>query len=448
MEQREKAIIVGGGIAGKLFARVLSDFFKEVIILEKDQEPGGPVARKGAPQGEHLHALLHAGEYGLESLFPGINDRFVFGGAVKIDSTKDLAWFHHGVWKLRFGGEFTSTLQTRPHLEWQIEQLTKQIKNISYLYNHTVKDFLYSQEENRIYGVTIKGPDSSITDITGDIVVDASGVSSFSNRWLGQYGYTIPEEKVRIGLSYISKDYELPKEKRDWTIKLIYPSPPHDKIGGTISKVENDRYKVTLMGYGNEIKDKEVLASEHAFQELSAKLPRPDIFKELKIGKALSPATIYRVPHIIWRRFDKTKNLPKGLLLAGDTVCRIDPVFGQGMTIATLQALALKRQLEKQPGFFSDDTERIFQKKAAKIIKPVWNMVISEDFRYPFVKGKKPPGLGIQQWYTKQIFLLSSQNQNVYRRFITVMNLVKPAAVLFAPSVVYHVLKQGFRKKE
>src|SRR6476660_9558835 len=102
MFSRNKAIIIGGGIAGKLAVRVLSDFFKEVVIIEQDQEPEGPFPRKGVRQGEHLHALLHAGQYGLEELFPGITEKFYASGAVKINSTKDLAWFHHGVWKLRF----------------------------------------------------------------------------------------------------------------------------------------------------------------------------------------------------------------------------------------------------------------------------------------------------------------------------------------------------------
>lgn len=132
MSSNNSVIIIGGGISGKLAARVLSDYFKEVIILEQDKETEGPIPRKGARQGEHLHALLHAGQYGLEELFPGITEKFYSSGAVKINSTKDLAWFHHGVWKLRFDGGYTTALQTRPHLEWHIEQYIKRIPNVSY----------------------------------------------------------------------------------------------------------------------------------------------------------------------------------------------------------------------------------------------------------------------------------------------------------------------------
>jgi 2-polyprenyl-6-methoxyphenol hydroxylase-like FAD-dependent oxidoreductase len=152
VSSKNTAIIIGGGISGKLAARVLSDHYKKVIILERDQEQVGPSPRKGAPQGEHLHALLHAGESGLEELFPGISEHFYHSGAVKINSTIDLAWFHHGAWKLRYDGGYSTTLQTRPHLEWHIDQYIKRIPNVVFYYNQVVQDLLYNEEQNQIIG--------------------------------------------------------------------------------------------------------------------------------------------------------------------------------------------------------------------------------------------------------------------------------------------------------
>ena len=344
MSNREKAIIIGGGISGKLAGRILSDFFKEVIILEQDQEAEGPFPRKGARQGEHLHALLHAGQYGLEELFPGITEKFSSSGALKINSTKDLAWFHHGVWKLRFDGGYSTILQTRPHLEWHIEQYIKRIPNVSIHYNQVVKNYVYNAEENRVCGVEIKNLDHSIKTLTADIIVDASGAGSFTTSWLNNIGINIPHEKVEIGLTYFSKTFHLPdNQTRDWLIKIVYPNPPYEKIGGTISKVEGEQYIVTLNGYQNEIQEKEVLMNDNGFLELSKKLPKLDIYNEIKEGTPLSKTSIYRVPQIIWKRIEKVKQLPKGLLLMGDTICRIDPVFGQGMSIAILEALTLQK---------------------------------------------------------------------------------------------------------
>ena len=445
MLHREKAVIVGGGISGKLAARVLSEIFQEVIILERDTEPNGPSPRKGAPQGEHIHALLFAGANGLEELFPGITEKFTASGAVKIDSTQDVAWFHHGVWKLRFVGDYTTILQTRPHLEWHIEQYLKRIPNVTIQYNQNVQNFIYSEEENRITGVEIIDGSDSIKTINADLIVDASGVSSLSTRWLNKREVHIPEEKVKIDLSYFTKTLQLPdNNNRDWSIKLVYPTPPFEKIGGGISKVEGNRYLVTFMGYHNEINEKEILKSDNSFIEIAKKLPKLDIFEELKDATALSRTSIFRVPNITWRRFDKVDHLPNGLLTIGDTICRIDPFFGQGISIAVLEALALKKLITNQNQSNQKMIES-FHQQAAKIISPIWNMVITEDFRYPATTGKKPAGLSIQQWYAKNIFHLSSENKEIYNSFIKVMHLLRPTSTLMQPNIIKSVMKGTFK---
>jgi hypothetical protein len=89
----------------------------------------------------------------------------------------------------------------------------------------------------------------------------------------------------------------------------------------------------------------------------------------------------------------------------------------------------------------------VFHKKAAKIISPIWNMVITEDFRYSATTGKPPFGLFIQQWYAKKIFLLSSQNKEVYDAFVKVMNLVRPISSLMTPRIIKNVLLHTLWKK-
>jgi 2-polyprenyl-6-methoxyphenol hydroxylase-like FAD-dependent oxidoreductase len=195
LKRRKKVIIIGGGMAGKLAARVLSDVFQEVIILERDSKTISPTPRNGVPQGQHIHALLHAGEHGLEKLFPGITECFHSSGAVKINSTKDLAWFHHGVWKFRYDGGYTTTLQTRPHLEWHIDQYIHNIPNVKVLYNHSVNKYLYNDQENRIIGVEAADGNNSMATLNADLVVDASGASSLSSRWF----------KARVSLFRLKK---------------------------------------------------------------------------------------------------------------------------------------------------------------------------------------------------------------------------------------------------
>lgn len=447
MTEKNKAIIIGGGIAGKLAARVLSDYFREIIILEKDPQSLEVTPRKGARQGEHLHALLHAGQYGLEELFPGITEKFYGSGAIKINSTMDLTWFHHGGWKLRYDGGYTTTLQTRPHLEYHMEQYIEQIPNITYQYQVTVKNFLYQIDDNRVTGVKIQLSNNKSTEqLYADLVVDTSGSASLTSTWLEKAKITVPQEKLDIGLTYVSQKFKLPENpKRDWKIKLIYPNPPQEKVGGTISKVEGDQYIVTIIGYLNTISGKEIIKREDGFLELTRTLPKQDIYHELLNATSLKKPAIYRVPQIKWKRIDKVKGFPNGLLLMGDTICRIDPVFGQGMSIAVLEALALRNILQEQK-VSMQQVITSYHKKVARIIAPIWKMVITEVFRYPAITGKKPPELKIQQWYAKQVYLLSIERRDVYDSFIKVMNLVEPITFLMKPKIISSVLKRIFVK--
>lgn len=61
-----RAVVIGAGMAGLLAARVLTNAFDEVTILERDSFPEEPVARRGVPQGRHVHVMLLAGKATLE----------------------------------------------------------------------------------------------------------------------------------------------------------------------------------------------------------------------------------------------------------------------------------------------------------------------------------------------------------------------------------------------
>ncbi|WP_246277247.1 hypothetical protein [Neobacillus endophyticus] len=144
---------------------------------------------------------------------------------------------------------------------------------------------------------------------------------------------------------------------------------------------------------------------------------------------------------------DKVKKLPDGLLIMGDSICRLDPVFGQGMSKAILEALALKELLHGPNQSFRKIITQ-FYKQSAKIISPIWNMVITEDFRYRETMGKKPIGLSFQQWYAKNIFILSSKNQEIYDSFIRVMNLISPASILMKPKILRSVFLRSIYKSK
>src|SRR5687767_13769611 len=80
-QESERAIIIGGSMAGLFAAPLLADFYPEVLILERDTLPERAAHRKGVPQGRHAHALLAQGQQRLEEFFPGLTESLTAWGA-------------------------------------------------------------------------------------------------------------------------------------------------------------------------------------------------------------------------------------------------------------------------------------------------------------------------------------------------------------------------------
>ena len=138
---RTHVIIVGAGVAGLLAARVLSNHFKSVTIIERDALRAQPEPRKGVPQGHHVHGLLAKGQEILAQLFPGLISALNAGGGVSVDMGNDCRWHHHGVWKNRFHSGIEGMLCTRPYLEWHITNRVTALNNVR-LVNATVERLL------------------------------------------------------------------------------------------------------------------------------------------------------------------------------------------------------------------------------------------------------------------------------------------------------------------
>jgi 2-polyprenyl-6-methoxyphenol hydroxylase-like FAD-dependent oxidoreductase len=85
MVQRwDRVIVVGAGMGGLLFARVLADWATQVLVLERDSLPDDSEPRAGVPQGRHLHALLAGGCRAMESMLPGFVSDLRAVGAVEV----------------------------------------------------------------------------------------------------------------------------------------------------------------------------------------------------------------------------------------------------------------------------------------------------------------------------------------------------------------------------
>ena len=438
----KKAVVIGGSIAGLLAARILSDFFEEVFIIEKDQKNEKDLTRTGVPQGSHGHALLKSGEEILSELFPGIVEELIADGSVKSDFTSKMAWNHHGSWKMKFHAGVSIIQQSRPFLEWHIKRRLAMIPNINFLTGTKVHELHINSDSNKVIGVALQQEGALATFHEADFVVDASGAGSSASNWLKQLGFETPKKtEVSVNLFYASRIYSsLSSNNEDWGNLLVYPNPPLQNRGGSISPIENGRWMVTLLGYGVQQPPR----NGDEFLQYAQSLEQPDVYEAIKNAEPETDVSIYRFPALRRFHYEKLKRIPNGLIVLGDAFCRIDPVFGQGMSIAALEAIALKKELEKAQHNntfhqISKNTHRAF----SKIIDVPWLIALAEDFRFTHTSGAKPIGLPLLQWYVKRVILACATNQKVYKRLINVLQLKAHPISLFNPSTLKAVF---FRK--
>ncbi|MGH0429770.1 FAD-dependent monooxygenase [Bacillus hominis] len=432
-----KAIVIGGSIAGKLIAKALSTSFKEVIILEAGEKWDGEASRKRVPQSNHPHVLLKGGEKAIEELFPTITNELIEAGSIVNNFTRDLKWHQFGLWKQSFTGEVHMIQQSRPMLESHIQKRIEQISNITTKYEMLVERLLIDENRNKVCGVKVKCLDIGVhEEVHADIVVDASGFGSKSIEWLREYNIEVQEEKVRIDLFYATRLFKLKEnEKLDCCNILMSPSFPENPYGVLIQTIEDDRYFVTFSGYANE----KAPQTDDEFYNFAENLSIRHVIDFLNRAEAITDIKTYKIPFQVRRRFDLVTNMPEGLLIVGDAHCRFDPVFGQGVSVAAMEAHQLQQLLQGRKKLDKTFTQQ-FYKKAANIIQTPWEMTTTEISRHPQLKRELTMKQNFQLWYTKQIYRLSASDSDVYIRLVRVMNLIRSPFHLFHPKVVLAVL--------
>lgn len=432
-----KAIVIGGSMAGKFAAKALSTSFKEVIILEVGDKWDGKASRKRVPQSDHPHVLLKGGEKAIEELFPTITNELIKAGSIINNFTRDLKWHQFGLWKQPFIGEVHMIQQSRPLLEWHIQKRIDQISNITITYKTLVNGLLVDGKLNKVCGVKVKYLETGMQEeVHADIVIDASGFGSKSMEWLREYEIEVQEEKVRIDLFYATKMFQLKEnEELDCCNMLMSPSFPENPYGVLIQTIEDNRYFVTFSVYANE----KAPQTDDEFYDFAENLSISNVTDFLNKAEGITDIKTYKIPYQVRRRFDLVNNVPEGLLVVGDAQCRFDPVFGQGVSVAAMEAHQLQLLLQSRKQLDKTFTQQ-FYKKTADIIEIPWDMTTTEISRHPQLKRELTTKQKFQLWYTKQIYRLSASDSDVYIRLVRVMNLIRSPFHLFHPKVLLAVL--------
>lgn len=432
------AIVIGGSMAGLLTARILSNHFTQVLLLERDKINDQPEARKGQPHTRHLHALLAKGLETMLTYFPTLVDELKEGGAIITDMGQTLRWHVVGGYRRQFPSGMMGALMSRPFLEWQIRRQVVALPNVQVLDECAIEGLVFSTDHSRVTGVTLqrRNSDQDATTLMADLVVDASGRGSASPKWLAEGGYTEPTESfVKVNVGYATRLYRRkPGDLEGAELLLIASAPPHGKRTGMLLPMEGDRWGCTLGGWSGDHPP----LDEAGFMAFAQSLPTPELYHILKRLEPISEIVPHKFPGSLRHHYEGLQRFPEGYLVLGDAICSFNPVYGQGMTSATLQAAALDHLLTGRTALTG--LWRDFFKAAAKVVEIPWQSAVGEDFRYPETAGKKPAGIDLLNAYVTKVHLATHHDTTVYLAFLKVMNLMATPTSLFHPKILWRVL--------
>jgi len=433
------AIVIGAGMGGLIAARVLANHYSRVSVLERDVLPADPEPRKGVPHGRHAHGLLARGREALEEMFPGLTDELVAAGAVAVDTLGDSSWFNHGVYLAQGTSGLRSILLSRPMLETHVRRRVFGDQRVSIRERAVVQKLITSG--NRVTGVQVTGPTLGAANgtLTADLVVDASGRHSRSQDWLEGLCFEKPvAETIGVRITYTTRLFRRrPEHLGGKRIALVAPHAPAWRFGVALA-TEHDQWIVTQGGYFEDMPG----TGEAGLLEFARTLAAPDIAELLAVAEPVTPATRFAFPESRRWRYERLQRFPEGYLVFGDSLCSFNPIYGQGMTTAALEGLALDNCLRE--GSASLATR--FFTKVTPIVDSPWQIAVGSDLRHPKLTHLQTPVSRFMNWYIGKVHRAGATDPNVACAFLRVANLTNPPGKLFAPATVLRVLLGNLRR--
>jgi 2-polyprenyl-6-methoxyphenol hydroxylase-like FAD-dependent oxidoreductase len=430
---RDRAVVLGGSIGGLIAARVLAGFYASVTIVERDLLPTDHVHRRGVPHGRHVHGLIPRGRQTLDELLPGFTDELVAAGALVGDFGNNVRWYLNGRQLSRVDAGLPAISASRPLIEGTIRDRVRALPNMSILDGHDIVGLRPSLDLSRITGVRVTGLHGQGSRILpADLVIDATGRGSRTPLWLSQLGYAEPPtDRVNIDLSYASRLFATPAELFGDDVVITTTRYPGQPRGSVMQRLEGGQVLVTQIGIIGERPS----ADLEGFTGYARSLAVSDTYDIVRASRPLDDGVQFRFPTYVRHRYERLTAFPAGLLVTGDALCNFNPVYAQGMSVAALEAAALRDELARDGEV---DATRYFA-AASRFLDAPWGIAVGADLATPGVVGTPLPASPLTGDYVGRLQMAAVHDPELARAFLRVSALVDPPTTLLRPEVVARV---------
>ncbi|MEU6558496.1 FAD-dependent oxidoreductase [Nocardia nova] len=428
----EHAVVLGAGMSGLLAARVLRDHFDRVTVLERDALPEGPEARKGVPQGRHVHGLLPRGKDLLEEFFPGLAADLLAAGAVDCDVLGEVGFQMAGRTLARVSTGYRGLQASRPHLEHHVRRRVRALAGVTIRERCVATGVVADPSRTRVTGVEVRDEHGAHT-LAADLVVASTGRGGVVPAWLDALGYPRPrEEGTAIDIVYRSAFVELEPGAlgTDKSVTVgVRELPP--RALAVFAVEGRNRYVLTAIGHAGE----QPPAEPAAFLDFAARIAPAAVRGPLRRAELLTDISTFRYKANLRRRYERLDRFPAGLLAVGDGLCSFSPVYGQGMTVAAIQARVLQRCLTAG----DRDLARRFYAAVTPEIDTAWQLTVIADSAMPHVGPHPDPLIRAAVAALDPVLAAAQRDPVVAATLYRVMGLTRRPVALIRPDIVARI---------
>ena len=254
------------------------------------------------------------------------------------------------------------------------------------------------------------------------------GRTSRTSEQLTLHGYEAPQEFKITSASGTNRHFRIAPGSSEDKGFVVLPNPPN-KRGCFVGQIEGGRW---LASFYTRF-EKHLPQSQDDMLAFAKEIETSDVSEFLARAKIASAVRSYRKPDATWRRYDRLTAFPDGLLVLGDAMTSFNPVFGQGMSVAWLQAVALDallqaRKTTEQRGLAG--LAKDYFAEAMRISREAWNGSTLVDSAYEEVTGDKRPGSEVGILYLRALRTLLADDPELHSDYIGVGQMTTPGAVL------------------
>lgn len=426
---RDHAVVCGGSIAGLLAARVLSEHYTSVTVVERDRLPAHAQHRRGVPHDRHFHGLLPHGQQLIERLFPGITRGLIADGALAGDILAHIRWYVRGRMLRQADTGLTMLSASRPLIEAALRNRVGTLPNVRLRDGRQVTGLCTTPDRRRVTGVRVAGLAGEGTQsLPANLVIDASGRSALTRRWVSELGYPDPPvTSVNIGLRYVSCTFTAPPAAFGTDIMVAIAPARRGGHSGVMQRIEGNRVLVTLAGIHG---DRPPLDAD-GFADYASTLSAPDIHHLIQYGTAVTRSAQFHCPTYERHHYELLPDFPAGLLPIGDVICSFNPVYSEGISAAARSAVALRDQLQRcdQP------VAAEYFRHVSAILDEPWDLAVSADLAAADNTPRAQPTSPLTADYRARLERAAADDAYLSTAYVRVATLVDPPLALLSPAI-------------